>query len=52
VQGKEKQGFAESLFQIDWQAQTVRCPAGQESASWTPAVDRYDKEAHQDQVLE
>ncbi len=43
-QGKEKQGFDESLFQIDWQAQQVRCPAGRESVSWTPAIDRSDNQ--------
>jgi transposase len=43
-QGKEQQGFDESLFQIDWEEQKVRCPAGQESLSWTPAVDRYDNQ--------
>lgn len=43
-QGQAKQGFDASSFQIDWQAQQVRCPAGQQSASWTPAVDRYDNQ--------
>jgi transposase len=43
-QGQAKQGFDASSFQIDWQAQQVRCPAGQASASWTPAVDRYDNQ--------
>ena len=43
-QGKERQGFDASSFQIDWQAQKARCPAGQESLSWTPATDRYDNE--------
>src|SRR2546429_4496461 len=41
-QGEEKQGFDESLFQIDWDVQNAACPAGHQSASWTPAVDRYD----------
>ena len=43
-QGKEQQGFDASSFQIDWQAQKARCPAGQESLSWTPATDRYDNQ--------
>jgi transposase len=38
------QGFDASSFQSDWQKQKVRCPAGQESLSWTPAVDRYDNQ--------
>ena len=41
-QAKEKQGFDERLFHIDWDAQKATCPAGQKSLSWTPAVDRYD----------
>ncbi len=43
-QGKEQQGFDASSFQMDWQAQKARCPAGQESLSWTPAIDRYDNQ--------
>jgi transposase len=43
-QGKEQQGFDASSFQIDWQAQKARCPAGKESLSWTPAIDRYDNQ--------
>jgi len=43
-QGKEKQGFDASSFQIDWEAQKARCPAEQESLSWTPAIDRYDNQ--------
>jgi transposase len=43
-QGKEKQGFDASRFQIDWDGQEATCPAGQQSASWTPAVDRYDNQ--------
>ena len=43
-QGKAKQGFDASSFQIDWGAQKVHCPAGQQSASWTPAIDRYDNQ--------
>lgn len=51
-QAKEKQGFDTKSFHIDWDAQKAMCPAGCESLSWTPAIDRYDKEAHQDQVFE
>ncbi len=43
-QGKAKQGFDASSFQIDWQAQQVTCPAGQQSVSWKPALDRYDNQ--------
>lgn len=43
-QGKEQQGFDASSFHIDWQAQKARCPAGQQSLSWTPAIDRYDNQ--------
>ena len=43
-QAKEQQGFDESLFHIDWDAQKVTCPAGRESLSWTPAIDQYDNE--------
>jgi hypothetical protein len=51
-QAKEQQGFDTSQFQIDWEAQKATCPAGCESLSWTPAMDRYDKEAHQNQVFD
>lgn len=50
-QAKEQQGFDISRFQIDWEAQKATCPAGCESSSWTPAIDQYDKKAHQDQVF-
>jgi len=43
-QAKEKQGFDASSFPIDWDAQKATCPAGYESLSWTPAVDRYDNQ--------
>lgn len=29
---------------MDWDTQKVHCPAGRESASWTPAIDRYDNQ--------
>jgi transposase len=43
-QAKAKQGFDASSFLIDWQAHKARCPAGRESLSWTPAIDRYDNQ--------
>jgi transposase len=43
-QAKEQQGFDTSQFQIDWEAQKATCPAGCESLSWTPALDRYDNQ--------
>ena len=43
-QAKEKLGFDASSFAIDWQAHTARCAAGQESISWTPAIDNYSNE--------
>jgi len=43
-QAKEQQGFDASSFQIDWEAHKATCPAGRESLSWTPAVDRYDNQ--------
>jgi transposase len=43
-QAKEQQGFDTSSFHIDWDAQKATCPAGCESLSWTPAIDRYDNQ--------
>lgn len=43
-QAKEKQGFDASSFSIDWQAHKATCPAGQESISWTPAIDNHSNE--------
>ena len=40
-QAKEKQGFDAASFPVDWDAQKMRCPAGRESLSWTPTLDRY-----------
>ena len=39
-QAREKKGFAAHRFAIDWERQQAVCPAGQTSASWTPARDR------------
>ncbi len=43
-QGQAKQGFDAATFPVDWAAQKVICPAGKESLSWTPAVDRRDNQ--------
>src|SRR2546429_4742471 len=43
-QAKEKLGFDASSFSIDWQAHKARCPADQESISWTPVIDNYSNE--------
>jgi DDE family transposase len=43
-QGQAKQGFDASSFQLDWQTQKATCPTGHKSSSWTPALDRRDKE--------
>jgi transposase len=40
-QAKSGMGFAASEFVIDWTAQQATCPAGNTSASWTPAIDRF-----------
>lgn len=34
-------GFDSTHFQIDWETQTVRCPAGQPSASWRAHQNRH-----------
>ena len=41
-QGRAKLGFDAASFPVDWAAQKVTCPAGRESLSWTPAIDRRD----------
>ncbi len=43
-QAKAAQGFDLSHFEIDWQRQTVRCPTGHPSHSWTPTKDRFGQE--------
>jgi hypothetical protein len=43
-QAQEKQGFDASSFRIDWEKHRAFCPAGKESLSWTPAVDRCDNQ--------
>jgi transposase len=43
-QGQANLGFDAASFPVDWVAQKVTCPAGKESLSWTPAVDRRDNQ--------
>jgi transposase len=43
-QGQANLGFDAASFPVDWAAQKVTCPAGKESLSWTPAVDRRDNQ--------
>lgn len=43
-QGQAKRGFDAASFLVDWAAQKVSCPAGRESSSWTPAIDRRDNQ--------
>jgi transposase len=43
-QAKAGNGFDLSHFQVDWQRQTVSCPTGQQSRSWTPTKDRFGQE--------
>jgi transposase len=38
-QAREGAGFDVQQFQIDWDRQHARCPAGKTSISWTPAMD-------------
>ena len=35
--------FDISCFAVEWEAQQVRCPAGQISTEWKPTHDRHDK---------
>lgn len=38
-------GYAASCFSVDWEAQKVTCPAGQQSSIWTPTHTAWGKEA-------
>lgn len=38
-QAAQPEAFDASRFSIDWVAQTVTCPQGQQSKSWTPSND-------------
>jgi len=40
-QATAAQGFALTDFQVDWDAQTVRCPQDHSSTNWRPATDQY-----------
>ncbi len=35
-QAQAGEGYAAACFTVDWDAQQVKCPAGQRSRSWTP----------------
>ena len=43
-QARSEQGLDLSHFQIDWQARTVRRPAGCLSRTWTPTKDRFGQD--------
>lgn len=40
-QAKTPGGYDISQFKVDWEAQTVTCPQGQTSTTWTPAIDNW-----------
>lgn len=40
-QAKAQQGFDISCFAVDWEAQTVVCPAGKLSQAWRSRLDDY-----------
>ena len=44
-QAKAEQGFDLPHFHIKWEEQTVTCPAGKQSRSWTPVSDRFEQDA-------
>ncbi len=44
-QAQAGKGYAAGCFAVDWEAQKVRCPAGQQSSVWTPTHTGYGKEA-------
>lgn len=39
-QARERTGFAAEYFEIDWERRLATCPAGHQSLSWTPTIDR------------
>jgi transposase len=43
-QARTGQGYDLSCFRVNWDNQTVTCPAGVESTEWKPTFDRHDKE--------
>jgi transposase len=40
-QARAGQGYDISAFTVDWEAQTVTCPAGHTSVTWHPRYDRW-----------
>ena len=44
-QAKAEQGFDLPHFHIKWEEQTVTCPVGKQSRSWTPVKDRFEQDA-------
>ena len=38
-QAREKSGFDKSAFTVDWEKETVTCPAGKQSISWLPKTN-------------
>ncbi len=44
-QAQAGKGYAAGCFSVNWEAQQVTCPAGQQSRSWTPTHTGYGKEA-------
>jgi len=43
-QAKANQGFDISCFAVDWEAHSVKCPAGKSSGAWRPRQDDYGNE--------
>ncbi len=43
-QAKTEHGFDLSHFQIEWHSQSVTCPTGQRSRTWTHTRDRFGQE--------
>lgn len=39
-QSREHRGFAAADFEVDWQRQQARCPAGEQSAQWKASTDK------------
>jgi transposase len=39
-QSREHKGFAAADFEVDWQQQQARCPAGEQSAQWKTSTDK------------
>jgi transposase len=41
-QARTEEGFDVACFAIDWEAQQVTCPQGQQSVVWSASKDKYD----------